>query len=76
MDAIKNPPHYTRWPLQPLTFIITNKLDFLRGNVIKYLMRYDAKNGLEDLRKARNYLDLLIEETKAKAAMEQENGKA
>lgn len=38
---------------------------FLRGNAIKYLARYKDKGGVEDLRKARHYLDKLIElETK------------
>lgn len=34
---------------------------FLRGNVVKYLARYPDKGGVEDLRKARHYLDRLIE---------------
>lgn len=34
---------------------------FLQGNVIKYLCRYRDKNGVEDLLKARHYLDKLIE---------------
>lgn len=34
---------------------------FLRGNAIKYLARCDDKGGVEDLRKARHYLDKLIE---------------
>ena len=34
---------------------------YLRGNTIKYLARCDDKGGLEDLRKARHYLDRLIE---------------
>lgn len=38
---------------------------FLRGNAIKYLARCDDKGGVEDLRKARHYIDKLIEiETK------------
>lgn len=35
--------------------------DFCAGNVIKYVGRYRAKNGLDDLQKARWYLDRLIE---------------
>lgn len=35
---------------------------FLVGNVFKYIWRYDKKNGLEDLLKARRYLNKLIEE--------------
>lgn len=41
---------------------------FLRGNAIKYLARCDKKGGLEDLRKARHYLDRLIEEELAEPA--------
>lgn len=58
---IYSPGHYSRWKIEPLTFIMENDLDFLRGNIIKYIMRYDAKNGVEDLKKARVYLDKLIE---------------
>ena len=36
-------------------------IGFLRGNVIKYLARCDDKGGIEDLKKARHYLDKLIE---------------
>lgn len=34
---------------------------FYRMNVIKYITRYDKKNGMEDLIKAKNYLEMLIE---------------
>ena len=39
----------------------TQFIGFLRGNVIKYLARCDDKGGIEDLKKARHYLDKLIE---------------
>lgn len=55
-----SPHHYSRWEIEPWDFILANKLDFIRGNIIKYLMRYDVKNGYEDLVKARVYLDKLI----------------
>lgn len=38
-----------------------------KGNIIKYLWRYEHKNGVEDLKKARQYLDWLIAEEEAKA---------
>lgn len=60
-DNPTNPSHYSRWQIEPLDFISANNLDFLRGNIIKYIMRYDAKGGLEDLKKARVYLERLIE---------------
>ena len=63
-----SPLHYARWAIEPLEFIARNRLDFLRGNIIKYIMRYDAKNGVEDLRKAQVYLTQLI----AQASKEEE----
>ena len=36
---------------------------YLRGNVIKYVWRFDKKNGIEDLKKAQVYLNWLIDET-------------
>lgn len=59
-DNIKNPEHYARFSIEPIDFIMTNKLEFWQGNIIKYVVRYDSKNGIEDLRKARQYLDMQI----------------
>lgn len=53
--------HYKDLAIQPLEFIVKNELDFLQGNVVKYVVRYKTKGGLEDLKKARHYLDLMIE---------------
>ena len=39
-------------------------IGFLKGNVMKYVWRFDRKNGVEDLEKAKVYLDWLIEEQK------------
>ena len=55
-----HPNHYARFAIEPIDFISKNKLDWLVGNVVKYVCRYDAKNGLEDLKKARVNLDTLI----------------
>jgi len=54
--------HYRRMIIQPVEFIERNKLGFCVGNVIKYVCRYPHKGGIEDLRKARHYIDLLIEQ--------------
>lgn len=40
---------------------------FLRGNALKYLQRYDKKNGVEDLRKAKHYVEMLIEELEGRS---------
>lgn len=53
--------HYRRMPIQPAEFITANGLGFCAGNVIKYVCRYKNKNGVEDLKKARHYIDLLIQ---------------
>lgn len=59
-NTITRPAHYARFAIEPLDFIKANNFNFLVGNVIKYVCRYDMKNGLEDLRKAREYLDHII----------------
>jgi hypothetical protein len=58
---VEKQSHYTRFVIQPMEFVGVNRLTFLQGNVIKYVCRFDAKNGLEDLKKARHYLDKIIE---------------
>lgn len=53
--------HYKDMAIQPIDFIHANHLNFEEGNVVKYICRHRRKNGAEDLRKARHYIDLLIE---------------
>lgn len=60
-DTAINPSHYTKYVIQPIEFIEANKIDFATGNVIKYVCRSEDKNGLEDLKKAQFYLQLLID---------------
>jgi hypothetical protein len=60
-DIIKEPPHYTQHTIEPIDFIIKNKLNFCQGNVVKYICRYKLKGGVEDLKKARQYIDFLID---------------
>jgi hypothetical protein len=54
-----------------IRFCMDNHLSFAEGNVCKYVTRYQQKGGLEDLHKAREYLDRLISEEKVKQAFEQ-----
>ena len=53
--------HYQKLTIQPVEFIVKNNIPFLEANVIKYVVRYKDKNGLEDLNKAKHYLEMLIE---------------
>jgi hypothetical protein len=56
--------HYSS-EIQPWDYILAHKLGYLEGNIIKYVTRYQKKNGVEDLHKARHYLDKLIEYVEA-----------
>jgi hypothetical protein len=56
------PHHYSRWKMQPVEFAAVNNLPWWLANVLKYTMRFDAKDGLKDLYKARSYLDMKIRE--------------
>jgi len=53
--------HYRKLPIQPIEYIIANKLPFIEGAVVKYATRWRDKGGIEDLKKARHLLDILIE---------------
>ena len=62
-DKINKPKHYTQGKIDVWDFIVDKKLDFLEGNIIKYVVRWKNKNGIEDLKKAQAYINKLIEET-------------
>lgn len=53
--------HYKKYPIQLTEFIYKNKIGFIEGNVIKYVLRHREKNGKQDLLKAKHYIDLLLE---------------
>ena len=58
-----NPSHYgfDEGVIECIDYIESHAFDFVEGNVIKYVTRYQQKNGTEDLKKARWYLNRLIE---------------
>tara|TARA_R100001143_G_scaffold39604_1_gene36247 strand:+ start:220 stop:450 length:231 start_codon:yes stop_codon:yes gene_type:complete len=54
--------HYKECKIQPTEYIMANDLNFCEGNVIKYVTRHRIKGeGLQDLLKARHYINLCIE---------------
>jgi hypothetical protein len=53
--------HYKAKTIQPWDFIAANQLGYFEGNIVKYVSRWRDKGGVDDLRKARHYLDKLIE---------------
>ena len=58
--------HYLKYKIQPIDFILQNQLDFCQGCVIKYILRFKEKGGVQDLLKAKHYIELLIDSTKSK----------
>jgi hypothetical protein len=56
--------HYKNKGIQPIEYIMANKLSFCEGNVVKYVSRWRDKNGIDDLLKAKHYLEFLIEEVR------------
>ena len=69
MSALKEQvagSHYKDMAIQPFEYIHRNNIGFAEGSVIKYVSRWRSKGGIDDLKKARHFIDLLIEmETQA-----------
>jgi hypothetical protein len=53
--------HYSKMKIQPAEFVNKNKMLFAEGNAIKYICRHVNKGGLQDLEKAKHYIDMIIE---------------
>ena len=51
--------HY-KLPIEPIDYIFKNNLGFMEGNVVKYVTRHKNKKGVEDIKKAIHYLELII----------------
>lgn len=63
-DNINNPSHYTAGGIETLDYIkakVSDYPSYAVGNILKYVSRYEHKNGIEDLKKAQFYLNDLIE---------------
>ena len=70
-DYVNSPPHYGQGRIECIEYIKDFLSDdeytgYLRGNIAKYLHRWRYKNGIEDLKKARWYLEALIQQQSRK----------
>ena len=77
MKALKNRvggEHYKDYAIQPIEFIYFNNIPFLEANVIKYIVRWKEKNGVQDLEKAKHYIDLLIDLNETKQSISRGEG--
>ena len=60
-DKVKEPPHYFRFKIEPITFIMQNDIPYAEGNAIKYICRWRFKHKtkeaqIEDLKKAKQII--------------------
>jgi|TARA_Y100000593_G_scaffold6867_1_gene12984 hypothetical protein len=53
--------HYKNCTIQPVVYIESNKLGFLMGNVVKYVTRYSVNSNVQDLEKAKHYIELQLQ---------------
>ena len=69
VDLVKSPDHYAKWPIEPMTYIMRNNMEFWRGNLVKYASRaghkvYDgmskAQSEITDLKKVIRYAEARI----------------
>lgn len=60
-EQVVHPQHYNNG-IECWDYIISHNMGFLDGNVVKYITHFRDKNGLQDLLKAKQYLDKLIEQ--------------
>ena len=74
-DIVKEPSHYARWRIEPITYIMMNGFEFWRGNLIKYSSRagfkiYNNKTSVEseiiDLEKVIRYAEMRINQLNGK----------
>jgi len=63
VGSVDRPPRHYDVGIEPVKYITSHGLGFLEGNIIKYVTRYKMKGSpVEDLHKARVYIDLLLKQ--------------
>jgi len=66
--------HYKEFTIQPVEFCYVNNIPYLEATAIKYLCRWRLKGGVQDLEKAKHFIDLLIDlEDKYKDSIDTED---
>jgi hypothetical protein len=77
-DLVFKPNHYAQWAIEPITFIMRNRLPYHVGNIVKYSVRaghkqYEGMTMVEseitDLEKAMRYCEMRINELKGKTEL-------
>lgn len=52
--------HYKKGKIEPIEYILANELGFIEGNIVKYISRYKYKGKVDDLKKIKHYVEILI----------------
>jgi hypothetical protein len=77
-DLIVRPAHYTKWLIEPITFIMRNGFEFWRGNIVKYACRAGSKlyegqdaaqSEITDLRKVIRYAEMRINQLSGESVL-------
>ena len=77
-NIITQPTHYTRWKIEPITFIMRNGFEFWRGNIVKYASRAGYKlypnqdsvqSEITDLQKVIRYANMRINQLNGEATL-------
>lgn len=53
--------HYKKCGIEPVEYIHANGLNFNEGSIVKYISRHRNKNGAEDIRKIKDFCDIILE---------------
>ena len=72
-EKVNHPQHYQSGAMEVIDIIDAFHLNFYEGNVIKYLLRHDRKDGIYDLKKAKWYLDRLIDQKEKRPNIDNSN---
>lgn len=69
---IVDPQHYKRFRIEPFDFLYQNNIPYPESHIIPYLLRWPYKDGIQDLYKARQLLNMLIERVEGAMELEEE----
>lgn len=61
LDRQEGGNHYKSLSIQPVEYAHKNGMGFIEGSVVKYITRWRSENNYEDLRKAKHFIDMLLE---------------
>ncbi len=60
-DTMSKELYKSKYPIEPWDYTVANNLDYFQGTIVKYITRWKDKNGMEDLEKAKDFLNKYME---------------